>query len=62
MRVTTERIPNTNTLQKEIAIPLGVIVKPYGDLSTVSDFGFNSYLLGRGDPIGILWIKTNCQM
>jgi hypothetical protein len=36
MRVTTERIPNSNTLQKEIALPLGVIVKPYGDLPTVS--------------------------
>jgi protein transport protein SEC24 len=69
MRVTTERIPNTNTLQKEIAIPLGVIVKPYGDLSTVSDFGFNSYLLGRGAYVnpfirfvenGMKWICNFC--
>lgn len=34
--MTTDRVPNTNTLAKEIAIPLGVIVKPYGDLPTVS--------------------------
>lgn len=31
MRVTTERIPNSAALQKEIAVPLGVIVKPYGE-------------------------------
>lgn len=36
MRVTTERIPSTNTLAKEISIPLGVIVKPFGDLPTVT--------------------------
>jgi hypothetical protein len=35
MRVTTERIPNSNTLQKEIALPIGIIVKPYGDSITV---------------------------
>lgn len=31
MRVTTERIPNSSILQKELAIPLGIIVKPYGE-------------------------------
>ena len=36
LRVTTERIPNSNTLQKEIALPIGIIVKPYGDAITVN--------------------------
>lgn len=36
MRVTTERIPNSGTLQKEIALPIGVIVKPFGENTTVS--------------------------
>ena len=35
IRVTTDRIPNTNQLQKEVGLPIGVIVKPYGDLPTV---------------------------
>jgi len=34
--MTTERIPNSNTLQKEIALPIGIIVKPYGDPSSVN--------------------------
>lgn len=34
--MTTDRIPNTNTLAKEIALPLGIIVKPYGELPTVN--------------------------
>eukprot|EP00347_Sterkiella_histriomuscorum_P022014 403331985 len=34
MRMTTDRVPNTNALQKEIDLPLGIIVKPYGDLPT----------------------------
>ena len=36
MRVTTDRVPNTSALMKDTAIPLGVIVKPYGDPATVS--------------------------
>lgn len=36
MRVTTDRVPNSSALMKDTAIPLGVIVKPYGDPSTVS--------------------------
>jgi hypothetical protein len=35
MRVTTERIPISNNLSKEIALPLGIIVKPFGDPLTV---------------------------
>ena len=31
LRVTTDRVPQTGALQKEVAIPIGVIVKPYGD-------------------------------
>jgi hypothetical protein len=36
MRVTTDRIPNSGTLQKETAFPIGIIVKPYGDPSNVT--------------------------
>lgn len=45
MRVTTERIPNSASLQKESAIPLGVIVKPLGDslLTTGLDVPSVSY-------------------
>lgn len=51
MRLTTDRITTTNALQKETGIPIGVIVKPYGDLSTVIFFifnavGINAILLG----------------
>jgi hypothetical protein len=35
MRVTTDKIPNSSNLQKEVSIPLGVIVKPYGELQSV---------------------------
>jgi hypothetical protein len=31
LRVTTDRIPNSSLLQKETAIPIAVIVKPYGE-------------------------------
>ena len=42
LRVTTERIPNSGNLQKEIALPLGVIVKPYGDPLSVTLKAFKS--------------------
>lgn len=32
LRTTTERIPNTYMMQKDCGIPLGVIVKPFGEL------------------------------
>ena len=35
LRLTTDRVPLTGQLQKEIALPLGVIVKPYGEPITV---------------------------
>lgn len=34
LRVTTDCIPNTFNLQKEVAVPLGVVVKPYGVSAT----------------------------
>lgn len=36
MRMTTDRIPNTHDLQKEVNLPIGVIVKPFGEPLTVS--------------------------
>jgi hypothetical protein len=35
MRLTTDGVPNSSALQKEAAVPIGVIVKPYGDPITV---------------------------
>lgn len=32
LRVTTERFPNTGALQKQLGIPLAIIVKPFGEL------------------------------
>jgi len=42
-RMTTDRIPNTNALAKEIAVPIGIIVKPYGELPTVRYFDGNTF-------------------
>ncbi|CDW76512.1 sec23 sec24 trunk domain containing protein [Stylonychia lemnae] len=50
LRMTTDRVPNTNTLQKEIALPLGVIVKPYGDLPTVNIYNKLYYYQGEETP------------
>lgn len=47
MRMTTDRVPNTNALAKEIALPLGIIVKPYGDLPTVSNYDFLLFLRAK---------------
>jgi hypothetical protein len=38
MRTTTDRILNTPQLFKESQIPYGVVVKPFGDLPSVSNF------------------------
>jgi protein transport protein SEC24 len=45
LRVTTERIPASAALQKETCIPIGVIVKPYGDtlLTTGEEVASVSY-------------------
>lgn len=32
IRMTTDRIPNTYQMAKDTAIPLAIIVKPYGEL------------------------------
>ena len=32
LRVTTDRIPNTNALMKDLAIPLALLIKPFGEL------------------------------
>ena len=32
LRVTTDRIPNTNTLQKDLGIPVALLIKPFGEL------------------------------
>lgn len=32
LRVTTDRFPATAQIQKELGIPLGIVVKPFGEL------------------------------
>ena len=32
LRVTTDRIPSTNSLQKDLGIPLALLIKPFGEL------------------------------
>ena len=32
LRMTTDRVPSTGQLAKEIGIPIGILVKPYGEL------------------------------
>jgi protein transport protein SEC24 len=34
LRVTTDRIPSTNSLQKDCNIPLALLIKPFGELPT----------------------------
>ena len=36
LRCTTDRIPNTMAAFKDSQVPYGIIVKPYGDLPSVS--------------------------
>ena len=50
MRCTTDRILNTPQLFKDSQIPYGVVVKPFGDLPSVSFFLVTIFIysLGRG--------------
>ena len=32
LRVTTDRIPNSHNLQKDLGIPLALLIKPFGEL------------------------------
>ena len=32
LRVTTDRIPNSSALQKELGVPLALLIKPFGEL------------------------------
>ena len=41
--MTTDRIPASSTLMKEVAVPAGVIVRPYGDPSTGEEIDVVSY-------------------
>lgn len=60
MRVTTDRIPNSSNLQKEVSIPLGVIVKPYGELQSV--ILKHLCYLGRGNSIYIIREQANSSL
>lgn len=43
LRVTTDRIPNSNTLQKDLGIPLAILVKPYGELPSGEEIPSTSF-------------------
>ena len=45
MRTTTDRILNTPQLFKESQIPFGVVVKPFGDLPSVSFFSSSPFFI-----------------
>lgn len=47
LRVTTDRIPATHALMKESNVPLGVIVKPYGDTILTSGEDIPSVTYGQ---------------
>ena len=32
LRVTTDRIPNSHALQKDLNVPLALLIKPFGEL------------------------------
>lgn len=32
LRTTTDRIPSTHSLQKDLGIPLALLIKPFGEL------------------------------
>ena len=45
LRVTTDRIPNTNGMAKDLGIPLAICIKPFGQLPSgeeVPTANFNS--------------------
>ena len=49
LRVTTDRIPSTNALQKELGIPLALLIKPFGELPSGEEVPACSF--GEGKPI-----------
>ena len=48
MRTTTDMIPSTYAMFKDSAIPFGIIVKPYGELPSVSIFPSYSNIFYTG--------------
>lgn len=45
LRLTTDRIPNSNSLQKDLGIPLAIVIKPYGELPSgepIPETSFNN--------------------
>ena len=49
LRVTTDRIPSTNALQKECGIPLALLIKPFGELPSGEEVPACTF--GEGKPI-----------
>ncbi len=43
LRVTTDRVPATNSLQKDLGIPLAILVKPYGEMPSGEEIPSTSF-------------------
>ena len=43
LRVTTDRVPSTNSLQKDLGIPLAIVIKPYGELPSGEEIPATSF-------------------
>lgn len=75
MRMTTDRIPNSLQLQKDLSIPICLSIKPYGDNqdTPLVDFGYNTAIIRCNEcqayinPFvkfvdnGRVWVCNFCQ-
>lgn len=43
LRTTTDRIPNTDALSKDLGIPLAILVKPFGELPSGEEIPSTSF-------------------
>ena len=43
LRVTTDRIPNSNAMQKDLSIPLAICIKPFGALPSGEEVPTSSF-------------------
>ena len=48
LRVTTDRIPNTHELKRDLGVPLAIVIKPFGELPSGEEVPTTDF---AGNPI-----------